>query len=145
MKYIKIYEVFRPPFKSFNPYVSEIMKRLDSIYVKDNIVISIVDKNSGKLDIVGYDKDDKEIDRMMVQVRYVDGKIKIMIYRYMLKKFEYLKHLCDIYCEEVELDGVGLRAKFIAYFLYLDKFDKFIENLTPESEEVYNISKKYNL
>jgi hypothetical protein len=144
MKYIKIYEEFQKPFNSFNPYVYEIMKGLDSIYAKDNVVSGVIDKNSGKLDRVSDPQLDKKTLRMIIQVKYIEQepKIEIMIYYTMVKQVEYLKYLCDIYCQN---RSSLKRFNFEVYYLSLDKFDDFIKDLTIEGEEMWKDTKKYNI
>jgi hypothetical protein len=145
MKYLKIYEEFKKPFNSFNPYVNEIMKGLDSIYVKDNVVSGVIHKNSGKLDRVTDPQFFTQMSyRMMVQVKYIEQepKIEIMIYWTMVKQVEYLKHLCDIYCQNKSSLN---KFNFEVYYLSLDKFDDFIKDLTIEGEKMWKDTKKYNI
>lgn len=173
MKYVKTYEVFESPFKSFNPYVSKIMKGLEEIYVMEdnNIRVGIIDKNSAKLyrvsgmhvshvifisKFAGYDPSiNDNLERMMVQVRFKDNKIKISITTPMIKQLAYLDYLCNIYCDDPSTigDWIGTTRVmdgdyFITqtnYFLPLNKFDDFIKDLTLEGEEMWRETKKYNL
>jgi len=154
MKYIRVFEKFDQPFKSFNPYVNLIMKGLDEIYVRDNIRTDsirtgIINKNSGKLDILSGNQMDKKTSRMMVQIKYYGNSIKISITTSMIKQLEYLNYLCSIFCKNAPSNYPNQDGDYFIqqtnYFLPLDKVDEFIKRLTLEEENVYNTAKKYNV
>jgi len=149
MKYIEIFENWSPPFKSFNPLISKIMKGLDEIYVKDNqlvgintIKIGIIDKNAAELSTE---------ERLLILIRFstinlntlepFEKEIKITINNQMFKELNYFKYLLDTYCKkgEKELNW------FDIYILPLEVYGEFVEKLTLEAEELYNYANKYNL
>lgn len=154
MKNVVTYDKFKP-FKSFNPYVSAILKGLDEIYVRDdnNMVTGVIDKNAGKLDIVSEAIfDNHKITRMVVEIRYINNELKIMINKFMTNQVEYLKYLCDTYCDKAvfSLDRGGLgederSGKFEIWTLKLEQYNEFINDLTNDALDMYYDSNKYNL
>ena len=173
MRYIQIYEEFAKPFKSFNTQVGEIIRRLDLVINNTTIPfkIGIIDKNAGKFYFKYRDPNLSQsvsyFESMVVEIRYIDdypnrdslayrdrkvlkqGKtnwedspyIKIMINNNFPKKTVYLRFLCDKYCDKIE-DSL---KNYDYYLLTLNKYDEFIEELTPEAEEMYKDSKIYNI
>jgi hypothetical protein len=142
MRYIQIYESFTKPFNNFNNYVYEIINQLDKIYATNTIVLGVIDKNAGKIDIKGHKPNGDEYKIMIVEVKYIghwkEPYIEIMINRHFEKRLEYLKKVTDSYC--VKYEEVG---DFDVYGLDLNNYNDFLKELLEYEMRID--AKKYNL
>ena len=79
--------------------------------------------------------------RQIFTTNFTAQKMENKIKNNFPKKTVYLRFLCDKYCDKIE-DSL---KNYDYYLLTLNKYDEFIEELTPEAEEMYKDSKIYNI